>query len=135
MSLQAMSKEAQKSAKSAIVSVANKVLGDAQYGIQTGSRSGKIYERGKGRTHQASAAGEFPKTDYGDLVANITAEFSLNKLEATVGSRKSAPHGFTLEFGTSKVAARPWLQPTLDKNQNYIQRRFDKALSNIAGKF
>lgn len=80
--------------------------------IQTGSRTGKIYQR-KTITHQASAPGEPPKTDTGALVRNVTLE--KEKKGYTVGSRKGAPHGFWLEFGTSKVKARPWLQPAFDK--------------------
>lgn len=131
-----MSNAAQKEAKKAIFLVSQKVEGDAKQGIQTGSRSGRVYKRGRGgRTHTASAAGQFPKTDYGALVSSITAEYAFNKLSSTVGSRLSAPHGFWLEFGTLKMKPRPWLQPTLDKNKKYIQDRFDKAIAEIAKEF
>lgn len=78
--------------------------------IQQGQKSGLYYMRG-GKTHKASAAGEYPATDTGQLVRNITVEregFS----NYTVGSRKGAPHGFWLEFGTSRMDARPWLTPS-----------------------
>lgn len=78
--------------------------------IKNGGRSGKIYKRGQ-KTHQASAPGEAPKTDYGTLVKNITFQ----KADMTVGSRGGAPWGFWLEFGTSKAGARPWLQPAFDR--------------------
>jgi len=117
----------------AISDVAFKVEGDAKYNIQTGSRSGKSYRRGN-VTHNASAPGEFPKTDTGELVANINTIFAMNRLEATVGSRKSAPHGYYLEFGTSRMAPRPWLMPTLLQNKGYISDRFHKALLRMYGK-
>ena len=121
-------------AKQAIADVTLKVEGDAKYAIQTGGRSGRIYKRGS-ITHQSSASSEFPKTDTGQLVSNITSEFTLMGLEATVGSRRGAPHGFMLEFGTSKMAPRPWLMPTLYKNKQYIDRRFEKSLKEIARYF
>lgn len=85
--------------------------------IQTGGRSGRIYKR-RSVTHQASAPGEKPKTDTGDLVRNITMEKIASGF--TVGSRKGAPHGFWLEFGTSKMDARPWLQPAFDNTVRKI---------------
>lgn len=105
---------------------------NAVISIQTGSRSGEVYERG-GKTAQRSAEGEAPKTDTGNLVANITLQAGATVYVKgmaggnpqvpkdkvlgglTVGSRKGAPHGFWLEFGTSKMGARPWLQPAFDK--------------------
>lgn len=85
---------------------------NAVHSIQTGARTGKIYKR-RTVTHQASAPGEPPKTDRGILVSNITVEKESKGY--TTGSRKGAPHGFWMEFGTSKVKARPWLQPAFDK--------------------
>ena len=136
-SLKNMSKAAQNEAEKAITAVAYKVEGDAKENIQTGGRTGRIYKRGKkGKIkHQASAVGEFPKTDNEALVEGITAEFSFSGLEATVGSRISAPHGYWLEFGTRKMRARPWLSRTIDDNKDFIDRRFEKALSEIAKEF
>lgn len=97
--------------------------------IRKGARSGKLYTRwGGSKQHQASAPGEFPKSDTGTLLQNLTvsgpdnsreymdgygngsppsAKDALRGLE--VGSRKGAPHGFFLEYGTSTMAPRPWL--------------------------
>lgn len=134
-SLNNLSKGSQREAKKAIAKVSYKVEGDCKENISSGSRSGKIYKRGKKGTHQASAPGEFPKTDYGDLVANIKAEFNFNGFESTVGSRLSAPHGFWLEFGTPKMQARPWLSRTIKDNEAYIEKTFDTAIANIAKGF
>lgn len=133
--LNEMSDFSQNEAKKAIVAVALKIEGEAKKNIETGSRSGRTYDRGGGKTHTASAPGEYPKTDYGTLVSNITAEFAFDKLSATVGSRLGAPHGFDLEFGTSKTKARPWLGRTIEENRPYIQKRFDKAIAKIAEGF
>lgn len=89
--------------------------------IKEGPANGRTYKR-RTITHQASAAGDAPKTDTGALVRNITFE----KSSMTVGSRKDAPHGFWLEFGTSKMAARPWLQPAFDK----MTKWFDSMIAH-----
>ena len=81
--------------------------------IRSGPRSGNLYGRwGNKKIHQSSAPGEPPKSDTGVLVQNITMEKEGSGY--TVGSRKGAPHGFWLEFGTSKMLARPWLKPSFD---------------------
>lgn len=85
---------------------------EAVKSIQQGGRSGAVYKR-RSVTHQASSPGEPPKTDTGNLVTNITMEKTGNAY--TVGSRKGAPYGFWLEFGTSRMKARAWLQPAFDK--------------------
>jgi HK97 gp10 family phage protein len=134
-SLNDMSFASKQEAKKAIAKVSFKVEGDCKENISRGSRNGKIYKRGKRKTHQASAVGEFPKTDYGALIASITSQFDFSGLETTVGSRLSAPHGFWLEFGTAKMGARPWLSRTISDNKNFINDTFEKTLSNIASNF
>jgi HK97 gp10 family phage protein len=95
--------------------------------IQKGSRSGRIYTRGS-IVHQASSAGEAPKTDTGRLVSSIRPVFhSAGKAE--VGSLANiAVYGAMLETGTANMAARPWLEPTLQENQDGITKIFDSAI-------
>ncbi len=82
--------------------------------IRQGARSGRLYRRWRGaKTHKASAPGEAPKSDTGTLVQNITLE-KIGRDGYTVGSRKGAPHGFWLEWGTSMMDARPWLTPAFN---------------------
>lgn len=96
---------------------------EAVNSINNGGRTGSIYTRGS-VSHQASAPGEPPKTDTGDLVSNIT--FEKDSTGYTVGSRKGAPHGFWLEMGTHNISPRPWLKPahmkTLKKFRQFIGR-------------
>lgn len=134
-SLMAMGVASDVMAKRALAKVAFKVEGDAKVNISTGSRSGRSYRRGKTATHQASAAGQFPKTDSGELVASIKSEFSFNRLEVTVGSRLSAPHGFWLEYGTPKMRPRPWLSRTIDENKKFIDNVLEKTLQSIAKEY
>ena len=74
--------------------------------VQSGARSGRTYKR-RSITHQASAPGEPPKTDTGYLVSRIRGyveERIVCVLEA--GTRYAS----MLEFGTSKMGPRPFLQ-------------------------
>ena len=98
--------------------------------IRQGARSGKFYFKTKEKIpHQASEPGEPPKSDTGRLVSNITLEKD-GKSGYTVGSRKGAPWGFWLQFGTSKMVgtskmgARPWLDVA-----------FNKAMAAFMGKY
>jgi len=114
----------------AVVAVAFKIESDAKKLISQGARSGKVYKR-RTISHQASAPGEAPKTDRGQLVRNITTEFTRSdKLEATVGSRQNAPYGKYLELGTMNIKPRPWLKPTVEKNKKFSKERFEKAVKD-----
>lgn len=101
--------------------IAMLIDGQAKKNIQTGSRSGRRYTR-RSISHQASSAGEYPKTDTGALARNIFWE-KVSRLNYKVGSRgKGAPHGFWLEFGTIHMAARPWLNRTIKENVDKIAK-------------
>ena len=100
---------------------ANLVRNTAVTSINQGAKSGVVYEKyNPRRTHRASAAGEPPATDTGYLVSNIFTNIDTDGLGASVESR--AGYSSFLEFGTSKMAARPFLQPALEENKPKIRR-------------
>ena len=98
---------------------ANLVRNTAVESINQGSKTGVVYTRG-GKTSQRSAAGEPPATDTGFLVNNIVLDIDVDGLGANVESR--ADYSAFLEFGTSKMAARPFMQPALEANRAKIRR-------------
>lgn len=59
------------------------------------------------RTVNVSRPGEAPNTDTGRLVQSIKFDFKDNGLRGRVGT--NLKYGAALEFGTSKMDARPWL--------------------------
>jgi HK97 gp10 family phage protein len=78
---------------------------------------GKLYG-----SHRASAPGQAPTTWSGDLRASIThivTKLGLF-LTAVVGSDKD--HAPLLEFGTSKMAPRPFMRVTIAKIQPILWR-------------
>jgi HK97 gp10 family phage protein len=103
----------------------------ARQKIQSGGRSGRVYRR-RGIAHQASAPGEFPKTDRGQLVASLYFRVAANKLSAFFGTKLN--YGRYLEYGTSRMRARPWLAPTLKANAGVIRKRMTDAVAEAIRK-
>jgi HK97 gp10 family phage protein len=103
----------------------NMVRNTAVNSIQQGSKDGKIYQKYiPRRTHQASADGQPPATDTGFLVQNINLKIDIDKLGASVES--NANYSAFLEFGTRKMAARPFMQPALEENRPKIRRKLSE---------
>ena len=85
-----------------------------------GVKTGRVYRRGN-VVHQASASGEYPASDEGMLVNKITTQLSTDQLSGEVISR--AEYSYALEFGTRKMGARPFMQPSLEQNRPKIYKR------------
>jgi len=90
----------------------------AVQGIQKGPASGRVYARYLGRRggrlkrprrHQASAPGEYPASDTGRLASSVQMD-QQTRMRIYVGTR--VKYGRHLEYGTSRMAARPWLLPS-----------------------
>lgn len=130
---------------------------DAKRSVQGGGKTGKTYKRseikrGRGKNrkvvgykfHRASAPGEAPATDTGRLVSNISTLVALDGMEAEIGvfgkivddEGEARNYARDLEFGTTKMAARPFLQPALEKNKEKIVRTVNdaikRALKNVS---
>jgi|TARA_Y100000289_G_C3856520_1_gene116307 HK97 gp10 family phage protein len=90
--------------------------------------TGKTYQKyNPRRTHTASAKGEPPASDTGFLVSNITS--SVRKQGTSVVGQivASAPYAPWLEFGTSTIEKRPFMQPALERNRPKIKRIFKEG--------
>lgn len=99
---------------------------NAVQGIQRGPASGRTYTRGN-VTHRASAEGEYPMSDTGRLASNV--EFTVaskSKPQAEVGT--NIIYGRWLEFGTSKMAARPWLERSFIKAAKGVETELKAKL-------
>ena len=83
---------------------------EAVQGIQRGPATGAVRPDGS----RASAPGEYPMSDTGRLANNVVANLPTSgNLSAEVGT--NIQYGRYLEFGTSRMAARPWLLPSLTR--------------------
>ena len=99
---------------------ADMIRAEAFRSISAGSVSGK--------GHVPSNPGEPPNRDTGVLQANLKAEL-VAPLEAQVTSE--APYAAALEFGTSRMEARPYLRPARDKKAPEIQRLFEVEIDKL----
>lgn len=94
------SPSAKKRVEAALFAYGHMIEIEAQISISAGSVSGK--------NHVPSAPGEPPNFDTGHLAGAIETA-RVGDLEFEVSS--NAEYSAALEFGTSKMAARPFMQP------------------------
>lgn len=107
----------------AVLAAADLIKVDAQISITEGSVSGK--------NHVPSLPGEPPNNDTGNLAsdANIRSERT-GITEAEVSS--NAEYSVELELGTSKMAARPFMQPAAEKNRKKATALVMAAVKKVA---
>jgi len=103
------------------------VEGTAKQSIMKGGTGITYQKYNPRRQHTASAKGEPPASDTGFLVSNITS--SVKQQGTTVIGQivASAPYAPYLEFGTSTIDPRPFMQPALERNRPKIKRIFKKG--------
>jgi hypothetical protein len=109
--LDRLTPEVQAAAKQGLFAVAQIAANDAKLRVARGPKTGRIYKRGK-IAHQASAPGEAPATDLGKLLGSIRGELANEPLTANLVA--SVDYAIHLEFGTSKMAPRPFMRPAAD---------------------
>jgi HK97 gp10 family phage protein len=138
-----LGKTGRREAEKALDAGAQAVRTTAIKKIQRGTKTGRVYteifatiggkvipvgERSEGNnlsaSHKASAPGESPATDTGFLVSSIKAD--RNGLSAKVFS--SLQYAFWLEYGTTKMEARPFITPALFENERFI---IDKMVEGV----
>jgi HK97 gp10 family phage protein len=117
----------------AVFASAQRVRTEAIKSLHDGNKSGRVYKRGA-VTHRASAPGEAPATDTGRLANSITAYAGANGEAFTVAGRGTAKYAALLEFGTSKIAPRPFMFPALEKSKAWIRERLAAAVRTAAAK-
>jgi HK97 gp10 family phage protein len=82
-----------------------------------GGKSGAVYGR-----HQASAPGEPPAIDTGNLINSIRHEAEDGGFTQVISA--NAEYAQHLEYGTRKMAPRPYMRPAAEK----IRPRFLEAM-------
>ena len=129
--LQEMSADVEKAVQNGLLQTAFLAQSVAQQSILKGPKTGRIYKRGKrGRTHQASAPGEPPANDTGRLASSLRAEVSTEALTASLIA--GTTYAIHLEYGTTKMAARPFMRPAAEKvapkGVELIRAQLDKVM-------
>jgi len=115
-------KVAKKDIQSLIATATMDVRKTVVEGIQGPPKTGRTYTR-RTVTHKASAPGEYPATDTGNLVSKISMIVQPFLGEVT----SSAEYSKHLEYGTTYMQARPFMFPSLESNRRQIVQKFKKA--------
>jgi len=102
----------------ALFVAADEMKAHAQHLITQGSVSGK--------GHVPSAPGQPPNADTRDLDRKIES-YQPAPLLAEV--RSESDHAAAMEFGTSKVAARPYMAPTREAKRGRVKELVEEAIS------
>lgn len=95
---------------------------EAQVSLTTGAVSGKA--------HVPSRPGEPPNQNTGVLGNNIEA---VNVAPLRVEVRSTAPYARHLEYGTSKMAERPYMRPATARTRPKIVELIRKAVDHVNG--
>lgn len=90
-----------------------KMHADIVRSMKNTPRGDKRYRRGK-KHHVSSRPGNPPAIDTGNLVGSIRYDVEGMGLRIGAGINKP-PYPKYLEKGTSRMAARPWLKPAVDR--------------------
>lgn len=118
----------------ALWSGANAIKNTAQKSMRgpKGGVTRTIYRNGMKIIHTASAPGEPPAIDEGDLVKNIQVEVDRGRIVAAVGT--NIEHGAILEEA-SRSKRRPWLRPAYQKNIGKIKEKVARAVNKVLRRF
>lgn len=91
-----------------------------------GEKGALVRKTATGREiRQASLPLQPPHRQTGTLVSSVRHQFEDGGLTGIVGT--NLEYAKWLEFGTVKMAPRPWLRPTFDKIVSQIDKFFGKS--------
>ena len=102
---------------------ADKMANEMKKSILSGAKSGNQYYK-NGARHTASAPGQSPANQSGELVRSINVVKEKNK--STIHIKKN--YAVFLEFGTSKMRPRPFILPSFFKTKKWFTDKL-KGLS------
>tara|TARA_Y100000593_G_scaffold94776_1_gene195927 strand:- start:1778 stop:2221 length:444 start_codon:yes stop_codon:yes gene_type:complete len=112
-----------------VASIANNIRNTAVVSILQNARAGNEVTRyNPTRTIRTSKAGDPPASDSGFLANQISLKISANKFEADIIS--NADYSEALEFGTLKMAARPFMQPAAEQARSKFRNNITKAIKS-----
>ena len=130
--LEKVKEDLEKDMKEVLLGGGQLIRGEAVRSFQQGSKSGKTYKRyNPTRTHKASAPGEAPASDTGFLVSNIRVKEEKDVVQV----RSEASYSKFLEYGTSKMLARPFLFPAFEKSKPKIAEVIFRKIKQSLDRF
>lgn len=103
------------------------VMSRAKWLLQKGPKTGRIYKRGS-IVHQASAEGEAPATDTGELASSIN--YDVDEANVSVDISADAEYAAALEFGSPRrnLGKRPFMTRALREMVDKIMKLFKSSI-------
>lgn len=126
--IEALKSKAEAETARAVRATAQAIRNDAIISVKSHLSAGKVYTRGTVK-HVASKPGSPPNQDRGTLTRNIRVTMN-DDLTADISS--NAPYSAELEFGTSNMAARPFMTPAVEGQRVKHKERLQKAIMRAA---
>lgn len=111
-----------------IVAATEDVRGEALSLILDTPKTGRTYRR-RGVEHVASAPGEAPASDTGRLANSIRTQYKKDGLVGVVVA--STSYAARLEYGTVRMAARPYMRPALVNRRDAIEQTIADAIRAV----
>lgn len=113
----------------------DKVRSDIQESMAKTERdmSKTYFTNNKTKAHHPSLPGNPPARDTGNLSNSIRYEVHSegSEIYGVVGSTQKDPdYAVFTEYGTNKMAPRPWLRPAMQKNNEWIRKSIANAVAN-----
>jgi HK97 gp10 family phage protein len=122
--IEALKSKAEAETARAVRATAQAIRNDAIISVKSHLSAGNVYTRGTVK-HVASKPGSPPNQDRGTLTRNIRVTMN-DDLTADISS--NAPYSAALEFGTRKMAARPFMTPAVEGQRVKHKERLQKAI-------
>lgn len=122
--LDRMARNAAREVTQALYLAGQEIELEAEHSITAGSISGK--------GHVASRPGEPPNRDTGTLDRNIETTIVAAAVP-TVHVTSEAPYAAPLEFGTSRMEARPYMRPATAKKKGAATAHVARAARKLSG--
>jgi HK97 gp10 family phage protein len=116
----------QKATREALAKSALEIHKNAVKSIAKSSKGERQKRYNPERTVRVSNEGDAPNNDTGRLIQSI--KFEVEEDAAYVGS--NLKYAAWLEFGTEKMAARPWLAPALQNASEKVAQFMQDALNS-----
>ncbi|TGU44635.1 hypothetical protein EN788_22220 [Mesorhizobium sp. M2D.F.Ca.ET.145.01.1.1] len=96
--------------------------------VNTGPKTGRVYRR-NGVVHQASAPGQAPAGDTGDLASKIGTAVDADKMTGTVEFYSA--HAKMLEYGTQRMSPRPFARVALADKSEEIAKDIAESIGRV----
>ena len=111
-----------------------KVVSDIQSSMARTPRNTEksYYTNNKTKAHHPSLPGNPPAPDTGNLRNSIRYEMhdENRNVYGIVGSTQKDPdYAVYTEYGTTKMAPRPWLRPAMERNNDWIRKSIGMAVA------